>query len=133
LEEEDKEINKSEPPTIRKTIPELYRSVDLDGIIIDCNEDYAKRLGYSVDEVIGMSLFDHCPKENYEQMKDSFETWKKTGKVVNRRVTLVTKDKKTFDVLITATNRLSADKKLVGTDTIIRDITELNKKYGQSS
>lgn len=112
-------------PKIRKTLPELFRSVDLNGTIIDCNEDYAKRLGYTVDEVIGMSLFDHSPQSDRQQISDSFETWKKTGSVYNRKINLISKDQKIVKVLLSSNNRYSSDGKLIGSATILRDISEI--------
>ncbi len=42
----------------------MHRVVDLDGNIISCNDKYARMLGYIRDEVVGMSIFDHTPKEH---------------------------------------------------------------------
>ncbi len=109
----------------RKTIPELYRSVDLDGLIIDCNEAYANRLGYNVDDVIGMSAFDHTPEIGRKHFIEVFEKWKKTGKVTNKKIQLITKDGEIFDALLTATNRFDQDGKQIGSATILRDISEL--------
>ncbi|HET6458163.1 MAG TPA: PAS domain S-box protein, partial [Nitrosopumilaceae archaeon] len=39
--------------------PALYRTINTDGIIIDCNQSYAERFGYTKEEVIGTSIFDH--------------------------------------------------------------------------
>ncbi len=118
-------VTKEQRPKIRTTLPEMYRSVDFDGIIVDCNEDYANRLGYEIDEIIGMSLFEHTPQEYQKQMTDSFELWKKTGNASNQRIKLITKHEKIIDVLLTATNKYDGTGKLVGSITILRDITEL--------
>ena len=104
MEEEESPVQQLERPTenrpkIRKTLPELYRSVDINGIIIDCNEDYAKRLDYTVDETIGMSIFDHSPPDDQKKMRDLFENWKKTGHLYNRKIRLFTKNRETVDVL----------------------------------
>ena len=130
MSEKDNPIQQLERPTgerpkIRKTLPELYRSVDIEGIIIDCNEAYAKRLDYSVDEVIGMSIFDHTPIDQKETMHELFNTWKTTGHIYNRKMKLLTKNQTTVDVLLTANNRYSADGKLIGSATILRDISEI--------
>ncbi len=73
--------------------PDMYRVIDKDGIITLCNNAYAKYLGYSVNEVIGRSIFDHVAKESILTMQDSFETWKSTGIVKNREVWFQRKDK----------------------------------------
>ncbi len=48
---------------IQATIPILYRSVDMNGVIVDCNQAYADRLGYTVEEIVGKSLFEHSTKD----------------------------------------------------------------------
>ena len=130
-------LSPSQPPKIRHTIPDLYRSVDYSGRIIDCNEAYAKALGYTIDEIIGVSIFDHAPKSNYVAMKNSFETWKGTGTVSNRKIRMLRKNGTEFDVLLSATNRFDENNNLIGSDTTLLDISELedlqklvmNKKY----
>ena len=130
MEEEESPVQQLERPTenrpkIRKTLPELYRSVDINGIIIDCNEDYAKRLDYTVDETIGMSIFDHSPPDDQKKMRDLFENWKKTGHLYNRKIRLFTKNRETVDVLLTANNRYASGGSLIGSATILRDISEI--------
>ena len=112
-------------PKIRKTLPELYRSVDVNGIIIDCNEAYANRLNYTVDEVIGMSLFEHSPPDDREIIMEIFESWKKTGAVKKRQIRLFSKNQDMVDVLLSANNRYSADGTLFASASIMRDISEI--------
>lgn len=120
-------VAKEDRPKIRTTLPELYRAVDLDGVIVDCNEDYACRLGYTVDEAIGMSIFEHTPDNDQKRLDNILDAWKKTGEALNRKVKLNTVQNNTFDVLLTATNRYDRDGRLVGGIHILRDISELKK------
>ena len=103
----------------------LYRTINTDGIIIDCNKSYAERLGYTKEEVIGMSIFDHSADNDINAMQDSFETWKQSGSVVNREVWLKTKDGTAFPTLISANNLYDEDGTLIGSNTIIKDISEI--------
>jgi len=107
--------------------PDLYRTINTDGIILNCNKSYAERLGYSKDELIGTSIFDTTAEESLNAMRESFEAWKKTGQVVNREVWLKRKDGATFPVLISATSLFDEDGKLIGSNTIIKDISEIYK------
>src|SRR3989304_1406686 len=66
--------------------PGLNRTINMDGIIIDCNKPYADAFGYTKDEVIGKSIFDFVSEKEQNIIKESFETWKKTGNVVNREM-----------------------------------------------
>ena len=105
--------------------PDLYRTINKEGIILNCNKSYAEHLGYTKKEIIGKSIFEHISKEGESEMRDSFETWKKTGRVLNREVRLKRKDGTTFPALISANNLYDAAGELVGSDTNIRDITEM--------
>ena len=106
-------------------MPDLCRTINLDGIIIDCNKAYAKSLGYSKGEIIGKSIFDHTAKESLDAMRNSFETWRNTGIVVNREVRLKKKDGETFPVLVSATNLYDSNNQIVGSNTLIKDISEI--------
>jgi len=105
--------------------PDLYRSINLDGIIIDCNKSYVKHLDYTKDEVIGKSIFEFVPDESKDALCKSFETWKKTGKVSNQEMLLKKKDGSVFPALLSASNLYDEAGNLVGSNTIIRDISEL--------
>ncbi len=37
--------------------PELFRTINTDGIIIDCNKSFAEYLGYSKDELLKRGVF----------------------------------------------------------------------------
>jgi len=51
--------------------PVLYRTINKDGIIINCNKTYAESLGYSKDELIGTSIF-MTIDENYSRPSNRF-------------------------------------------------------------
>ena len=109
---------------INAKIPELYRSVDMDGVIVDCGERYAKLLGYTIDEVIGTPFFDHTPAAGREDLKASFEAWKGAKSNVAKRIQLEAKDGKITDVILTVTNRYE-DGKLVGRDAVMREVSHI--------
>ena len=112
---------------IQATIPILYRSVDMDGIIVDCNKAYADRMGYSVEEVIGTSLFDHAPEDVRETLKREFSYWKRTcitNVIVG--ITLVTKSGERIDAVRTYRNRYKGDH-IVGVDSSIMEKHEIKK------
>ncbi|GEM_PF-1468522 len=104
---------------------DLYRTINVDGIILDCNTSYAEHLGYSKQELIGTSIFDTTAKESLDAMQESFETWKRTGHVTNREIWLKRKDGTTFPALISATSLFDEHGKLVGSNTVIKDISEI--------
>lgn len=113
--------------TVRPTLKPMYRTVDLEGIIIDCNDKYARVLGYTKDEIVGMSIFDHAPPEQYDAIRDMFENWKKGVPVNNGKFPLLTKDGKTFEVLITMEGVIGVDSKLVRSRMILLDYEEVHQ------
>jgi len=69
-------LNKSDLEKINyKTLydesPVLYRTINKEGIVINCNKTYAKSLGYSKDELIGTSIF-MTIDENYSRPSNRF-------------------------------------------------------------
>ena len=112
--------------------PVLLRTIDTHGIILDCNQAYFSHLGYSAkDEVIGHSIFEHTPKDSIHSKRESFEEWRRTGTVRNKEVWLKRKDESTFPALINANNLYDDDGILVGSNTVITDLTEVNKAKRQ--
>ncbi|HZS74683.1 MAG TPA: PAS domain-containing sensor histidine kinase [Candidatus Nitrosotalea sp.] len=107
--------------------PILFRTINLKGIIIDCNTLYASSLGYSKKEIIGKSIFDHVAKKSIGQLRKSFQTWKKTGAVKSTEVWLQRKNGTVFPALLSATNLYDDKGKLIGSNTALRDITEIHE------
>lgn len=105
---------------------ELYRSANVDNIIIDCNRAYADHLGYTKEEIIGrMSIFDHLAQNSVKDFHGIIETWKKEGGVLNKELWLKRKDGTTFPVLLSSTGLYDETGKLVGSNTAIKDMTEI--------
>ena len=105
--------------------PDLLRTIDTDGMILDCNNSYCKKLGYAKDEVIGKSVYDFVAPAKIDSFRDSFETWKTTGKVSNKIAWFKRKNGTIFPGLISAKNFYDNTGKLVGSNTNIRDATEI--------
>jgi len=105
--------------------PDLLRTVNTDGIIINCNKSYAKNFGYTKEEVIGKSIFDHVVTREKKAMRNSFETWKKFGHVRNKLIWFKRKNGITFPGLVSANNLYDEHGKLIGSNTVIRDVSEI--------
>lgn len=104
---------------------DLYRTIDLKGNIIACNKAYAQSLGYSIKEIIGLSMFVHVDEKSIKDIKQTFEKWRSTGIVKNHEIWLRRKDGTTFPVLLSASNLYDQKGKLIGTNTVMRDISEI--------
>ena len=112
----------------RKTLkdaPIMWRRVNSIGIILDCNSTYAVNLGYAKSEILGKPIFEHVPKESWKDMNDSLKTWFETGKVTDRKITFKKQDGKTFPGLLQATSLYDENKNLLGSNTVIFDLTQM--------
>ncbi|MCH7969150.1 MAG: PAS domain S-box protein [Thaumarchaeota archaeon] len=114
-----------------ETSPDLYRSINTDGKILNCNERYAKSLQYSKGEIIGSSIFDHVSMDTIDEMKESFRSWKNTGISNNHEVKMRRRDGSTFPALISASSMYDEKGILVASNTTIKDLTEINKAREQ--
>lgn len=109
--------------------PVLQRTVNTDGIILECNQAYVKNFGYSKYDVLGKSLFDHTAEKSMEDMQKTFEAWKKSGRVENIEIWFKRKDGSIFPGLISANNIYDDKGKLIGSNTAIRDISEIYQAH----
>ncbi len=113
----------------RKTLkdaPVMWRRINSIGVILDCNSTYAASLGYAKSEILGKPIFEHVPKESWEAMNDSLKTWFETGKVTDRKITFKREDGSTFLGLLQATSLYDENKNLLGSNTVIFDLTKMN-------
>ena len=106
------------------TSPDLMRTIDLDGIITDCNDAYAINLGYAKQESVGMSIFDHAAEQSIDSVRQSFDSWKSGLRITNNEIWMKRKDGTIFPALLSATTFYEGDGKMKS-NTIIKDITEL--------
>jgi PAS domain S-box-containing protein len=105
--------------------PSLYRTISVDGIIVDCNKSYAERLGYTIEEVIGTHYNKYTAPKDVRAMTHSFETWELTGVSKNIEIWLKARDGTTFPTLISMNNFYDEKGNLIGCNNIIEDISEI--------
>jgi len=107
--------------------PSLLRSITPDGILIDCNEAYAKSLGYTKEEAVGMSIFDHTAERSIEDMRDDLEKWKKTHDISHIEIWMKRKDGIIFPTLLTGTSLFDENGNLIGRTVALTDLTDIHK------
>lgn len=105
--------------------PDLYRTINPSGIILDCNIAYANSLGYTKEEIIGKSIFEHVAKNSIDDLQDIFTSWKKTGNIKNREVWMKRKDNSIFPTMFSVTSIYDENGQLIGSNTVIRDMSEI--------
>jgi len=113
----------------RKTLkdaPIMWRRINSIGVILDCNSTYAANLGYAKSEILGKSIFEHVPKDSWEDMNDSLKTWFETGKVTDRKITFKKQNGETFSGLLQATSLYDENKNLLGSNTVIFDLAQMS-------
>lgn len=111
---------------ILKDAPIMWRRINSIGIILDCNSTYASKMEYAKSEILGKSVFEHVPKESFESMNDSLKTWFETGNVSDRKITFKKQDGSTFPGVLHATSLYDEKKNLLGSNTVIFDLTEMS-------
>jgi PAS domain S-box-containing protein len=114
---------------IYENSPVLQRTVNTNGIILECNQAYVKNFGYSKEDVLGKSLFDHTAERSIDNMHKTFEIWKKSGRVEDIEIWFKRKDGTVFPGLISANNIYDDKGKLIGSNTAIRDMSEIYKAH----
>jgi len=118
-------MHQTEARKTLKDAPVMWRRINSIGIILDCNSTYAANLGYAKSEILGKPIFEHVPKESWEVMNDSLKTWFETGEVTNRKITFKRQDGSTFPGLLQATSLYDENKNMVGSNTVIFDLTQM--------
>ena len=113
----------------RKTLkdaPVMWRRINSIGVILDCNSTYAANLGYAKSEILGKSIFEHVPKNSWQDMNDSLKIWFETGKVTDRKITFKKQNKEIFSGLLQATSLYDENKNLLGSNTVIFDLAQMS-------
>jgi len=119
-------MSQTEARKTLKDAPVMWRRINSIGVILDCNSTYAANLGYAKSEIIGKPIFEHVPKESWGIMNDSLKTWFATGEVMNRKIIFKKQNGETFPVILQATSLYDENNNLLGSNTVIFDMTQMN-------
>ena len=97
-------MSQTEARKTLKDAPIMWRRINSIGVILDCNSTYAANLGYAKSEILGKPIFEHVPKDSWEDMNNSLKTWFETGKVTDRKNN-IQKTKRRYFFRIIASNQ----------------------------
>lgn len=105
--------------------PILHCIVNTDGAILDCNEMYAMRTGYSRSELTGMPIFHQVGSNSLVAMHEYLEVWEKRGLVENCELWMRAKDGSVFPALLNATSLRDKQGNIVGCSIVLVDETDI--------
>lgn len=107
--------------------PDMYCSINVKGIIIECNNTIAETLGYKTEELIGKPFTLLCASITCEDLNKKIEELKKTRSLYNIEVQLKTKDSRQLDTLLNMTATYNESGSYIYAMVSARDITEKKK------
>ena len=103
--------------------PDMYHTLDENGVILNCNETETRMLGYEKKEIIGKHITDFFTEESKRLFETDFPKLKKESKLLNMEREFVRKDGTIFPAMLNVFSEYDEKGKFVGTKTISRDVT----------
>ncbi|GBE39601.1 sensor protein FixL [bacterium BMS3Bbin08] len=113
--------------------PDMYHTLDRDGIITDCNRTWEIMLGYKKEEIIGRPFADFLTDGSKKLFRKIFPKSVKEANLLNVEREFVRKDGSVLPVILNITIESDENGELVRTGAIARDITNLKKAERQLS
>ncbi len=111
--------------------PEYCYMISPEGVILSVNNTALKALGYKKDELVGKPLRTIYASELLPRMQELFEKWKRTGKLRNEELVIITKEGDSRNVLLSADVVKGKDGEVLHSVSIQKDITERKKKEAE--
>ncbi len=124
--ETQKSLHKSEKKyrDLYDNAPDMYHSIDRNGIVIECNDTEAKMLGYAKYEIIGRPIADFLTEESRKIYEKDFSVLKDHAALYGLEREFIRKDGTTFPAILNVFIEFDENGELLRTKTIGRDITE---------
>ena len=107
--------------------PIMYLSLDINGIIIECNNVMLDKLGYNREECTGKQMATLLTKESAASFKKDFPELIKTGKLTGLERQLVAKNGDILDVQLSVTGEYDMHGKMIKTRASFEDISGLKR------
>jgi PAS domain S-box-containing protein len=104
--------------------PDMYHSINKEGIIIDCNDTEASMLGYAKEEIIGRPVTDLLTEESRKTYDREFSTLTEHRALYGLEREFIRKDGTTFWASLNVFIEVDGAGELIRTKTIARDMTE---------
>jgi PAS domain S-box-containing protein len=117
-------ISEKEYRRLYETTQDGIMARDLQGKMIDCNQAYAKMLGYSKKEIRALLVQDILPEKWYEQREEIVKKVLHTGHSIVFEREYKRKEGSVFPASVRTWRLTDGKGKVIGIWSIVRDITE---------
>jgi len=107
-----------------ESAPDYCYMIDPEGLVVDANPAAFEALGYERDELVGEPIRKVYAPETLDRMRLLFEWWRKTGRLSNEEITLLTKAGERRTVLLSAAAVHDQAGELIHSVSMQRDITQ---------
>jgi PAS domain S-box-containing protein len=107
-----------------ETLPEYCYMTSPDGNILDVNPAVCEGLGYDKEDLIGRPLSTLYAPESHARIGELLEKWKKTGKLRNEEMVVLTKQGEKRTVLLNVGSVVDAEGNLLHSTSVQVDITD---------
>ncbi|MBI5214394.1 MAG: PAS domain S-box protein [Ignavibacteriae bacterium] len=104
--------------------PDMYHSIDRNGIIVSCNFTESHNLGYTKEEIIGKPLTVLYPPVHHEKIKKNIQKMMEGEILRGVEEQVQRKDGTLIEVSLNTSVVLNSDGKPVSIRMVLRDITE---------
>lgn len=104
--------------------PDMYHTLDENGMIINCNETEARMLGYKKEEIIGRPITDFFTEDSKLLFEIDYPRAKVEKSLLNIGREFIRKDGTIFPAVLNVTAHFDKTGNFTGTKTIARDTTE---------
>ncbi len=107
--------------------PDMYHSLDKDGMIIICNETEARMLGYSKEEIIGRHIKDFFTESSGRLFDRDFPTLKERKVLMNLEREFLRKDGTTFPIVLNVHADYNEKGEFIMSNAVARDVTVIKR------
>ncbi len=107
--------------------PDMYHTLDKNGIIIECNETEARILGYKKEKIIGKPVTDFFTEESKRLFQKDFPRLNEENKLLNIEREFVRKDGTIFPAILNVFSEYDEKGNFIKARTISRDVTVLKQ------
>ncbi len=104
--------------------PEYCFMISTDRKILNVNRTALEIFGYTKEDLVGQPILKLIKKEWHKPVKEYFQEWLKTGKIINKELEVVTQKGAVRKVLLSATAVKDKKGKIIHSVSIQKDITD---------